>query len=262
MRKPGGQNLTYAIVEELGQAVVTGAYSDVDVFPFEAELCKQFHASRTVLREAVKMLTAKGLLSARPRQGTRIEPEVRWNLLDPDVLRWLLERKFSIELLAEFAEMRLAIEPMAAELAARNATPAAMEKMRHAIERMWAADRGEDDVLGSDIAFHVSILHATGNRFYAELEDLINTALRFSIRLTNQTKGVAQADVTAHKKVFDAIEARDPRQARAAMETIIREAIDLITRARKKAKRAATVRKTARPLKPAARSVRSPEPGG
>ena len=164
MRKPIGRNLTSTIVEQLGLAVVTGAYASSEGFPTEAQLCKQFGASRSVLREAVKMLTAKGLLSARPRQGTRIEREEHWNLLDPDVLRWLLERKFSLALLAEFTQVRLAIEPMAAAIAADNVTPATLAPMRHAIERMKAAARGEDDPLASDIAFHVAVLGASGNR--------------------------------------------------------------------------------------------------
>jgi DNA-binding FadR family transcriptional regulator len=239
MRKPSGQNLTYAIVEELGQAVVTQTYGDATPFPIEAQLCKQFGASRTVLREAVKMLTAKGLLSARPRQGTWVEPENRWNLLDPDVLRWLLERKFSLELLAEFTEIRFAIEPAAAALAARNATPEGLARIHRAIERMKSAAAGEDDPLESDIAFHVAVLHATGNRFYAQLEDMINAALRISIRLTNSVKGVPQADVDLHKKVLDAIEAGDSNKARAVMETILSEVLDLIGTAKRKAKTAA-----------------------
>jgi DNA-binding FadR family transcriptional regulator len=234
MRKPSGQNLTYGIVEELGHAVVTQTYGDGVPFPIEAELCKQFGASRTVLREAVKMLTAKGLLSARPRQGTWVEPESNWNLLDPDVLRWLLERKFSLELLAEFTEIRYAIEPMAAALAARSATPEGIARIRRAVERMRTAALGEDDPLESDIAFHVAILHATGNRFYAQLEDMINAALRISIRLTNSVKGVPQADVDLHKKVLDAIEAGDANKARSIMEGIICEVLDLINTARKK----------------------------
>lgn len=247
MRKPSGQNLTYAIVEELGQAVVTQTYGDAVPFPIEAELCKQFSASRTVLREAVKMLTAKGLLSARPRQGTWVEPENNWNLLDPDVLRWLLERKFSLEMLAEFTEVRFAIEPAAAALAARNATPEGLARIRRAIERMKSAAEGEDDPLESDIAFHVAVLHATGNRFYAQLEDVINAALRISIRLTNSVKGVPQADVDLHKKVLDAIEAGDSNKARAVMESIISEVLDLIGAAKRKGKAAAagTTRATA-----------------
>jgi DNA-binding FadR family transcriptional regulator len=244
MRKPSGQNLTYAIVEELGHAVVTQTYGDTVPFPIEAELCKQFDASRTVLREAVKMLTAKGLLSARPRQGTWVEPESNWNLLDPDVLRWLLERKFSLELLAEFTEIRYAIEPVAAALAARSATPEGIARIRRAVERMKIAALGEDDPLESDIAFHVAVLHATGNRFYAQLEDVINAALRISIRLTNSVKGVPQADVGVHKKVLDYIEAGDAARARSTMEGIISEVLDLISTAKRKNSKAAAAAAT------------------
>lgn len=234
MRKPVQQNLTYVIVEKLGHAIVTGMYGTDNAFPIEAELCKQFDASRSILREAVKMLTAKGLLSARPRQGTSIEPEQHWNLLDPDVLRWLLERKFSLALLAEFTEVRLAIEPMAACLAAQRATPASVAKMHRAIERMKAAEKGDDDPLASDIAFHVSVLHASGNRFYMQFEELIDTALRISIRLTNQFKGVPAANVAHHRRVLDAIEGGDDEKAHATMDFILREVMKLIDTARRR----------------------------
>lgn len=236
MRKPNRHNLTYGIVEELGHAVVTGVYAAGQPFPIEAELCKRYGASRTALREAVKMLTAKGLLSARPRQGTRMEPEERWNLLDPDVLRWMLERKFSLELLTEFTQMRLAIEPMAAQIAARRPAPEGLAQMRQAIERMRAAARGEDDPLQSDIAFHVGLLHATGNRFYVQLEGLISAALRTSIRLTNRVKGVPLADVNAHKKVLDAIVAKNARVASEGVIVMLQEVMDLIEVARARSK--------------------------
>lgn len=239
MRRLNRQNLTFGILEDIGQAVVTGAYGEDVPFPIEAELCKRYGASRTATREAVKMLTAKGLLSARPRQGTKIEPEERWNLLDPDVLRWMMEREFSLQLLTEFTEMRLAIEPMAATLAARHATESGLAQMHTAIERMKAAARGEDDPLSSDIAFHVGLLHATGNRFYAQLEGLISAALRTSIRLTNRVKGVALADVIAHEKVLDAILAKNPQGAREGVVALLQEVIDLIDVARQNSKKSA-----------------------
>src|ERR1700719_3234494 len=133
------QNLTQNIVQDLGVAVGSGKYSKRNTFPVEADLCRQYGASRSVLREAVKMLTAKGLLRARPRQGTWVQPEDSWNLLDPDVLRWLLERKPWMELLIEFTQVRLAVEPSAAALAAAVAGPAEKAAVRHAIERMIAA---------------------------------------------------------------------------------------------------------------------------
>jgi DNA-binding FadR family transcriptional regulator len=225
-----GQNLTYTIAHKLGVAIVTGVYSTDNPIPIESELSRQYNASRTVLREAVKMLTAKGLLGSRPRLGTTVQPEANWNLLDPDVLEWLLERKFSPTLLIEFTEMRLALEPGAATLAARVAGPAEKAQIRGAIERMQAADRGDDDPLESDIAFHVAVLRASRNRFYAQLTGFTATALRFSIRTTNRYKGVKLASVADHKKVADAIIAGKQTAAGEAMRKLIQEALDLMRR--------------------------------
>jgi DNA-binding FadR family transcriptional regulator len=232
---PRGQNLTYSIVHDLGIAIVTGTYTKQNPFPIEAVLCRKYSASRTVLREAVKMLTSKGLLNARPRQGTWVQPEEHWNLLDPDILGWLLERKFSPALLIEFSEVRLAVEPGAAALAARVAGAAEKAAVLSAIERMQAAERGDDDPLDSDIAFHVAVLRATRNRFYAQLTGLTATALRFSIRTTNRYKGVRLASVADHKKVADAIIAGKSAVAAEAMRKLIQEALDLITAAEERA---------------------------
>src|ERR1700729_3419382 len=218
-----GQNLTYTIAQNLGVAIVTGVYATDNPIPIESELCRQFGSSRTVLREAVKMLTAKGLLGSRPRLGTWVQPESNSNLLDPDVLGWLLERKFSLALLIEFTELRLAVEPGAAALAARVAGAEEKTAIRDAIERMQAADRGDDDPLDSDIAFHVAVLRASRNRFYAQLTGFTSTALRFSIRMTNRYKGVRLASVADHKKVADAIIAGNVAKAEAAMEYLIQE---------------------------------------
>jgi DNA-binding FadR family transcriptional regulator len=240
-----GQNLTTSIVQELGIAIVTGKYTDQNPFPVEGDLCKQFRASRSVLREAVKMLTAKGLLKARPRQGTWVQPEENWNLLDPDVLRWMLERKFSLRLLIEFTEIRLAVEPGAAALAARSAQADDLAAINTAIERMQAAERGEDDPLHSDIAFHSAVLRASGNPFYAQMREFIETALRFSIRRTNAYKGVRLASVMDHKRVADAIIAGDPHGAETAMRSLIQEALDLISAEEAKQARPARKRRSA-----------------
>lgn len=226
------QSLTQQIVNELGLTIVQGKYSAENPFPIEADLCAQFGVSRSVLREAVKMLTSKGLLRARPRQGTWVQPEQSWNLLDPDVLRWLLDRNFSIELLSEFTEIRLAVEPQAAAFAATRATPDQKQAITDALARMQAAERGDDDALSSDIAFHVAVLEASGNRFFSQLKDLVETALRISIRLTNQYKGVALASVEDHKKVLDAILAGDSEAAFAASHALVKEANDLIAKAK------------------------------
>ncbi len=240
-RIPRERSLTYGLVESVGQLIVTGAY-DVQPFPTEGELSRQHGTSRSVTREAVKMLTAKGLLQARPRQGTSVTPEAQWNLLDPDVLRWLLERKFSLQLLAEFTEMRLAIEPAAAALAAKRADREAIGRIREGLERMKAAGQGEDEPVAADIAFHTAVLAATGNRFFAQLDPLINTALRISIRFTNRIKGRA-AGIAHHEEVLDAIAAGDAERAALAMRSLVGEVLALITAA---SAQPGTARKAAR----------------
>jgi DNA-binding FadR family transcriptional regulator len=228
-----GRNLTHGLLDDLGRNIVTGSFNGED-FPIEAELAKRYGVSRSVTREAVKMLTAKGLLGARPRQGTFVQPEEQWNLLDPDVLRWLLERKFSMVRLREFTELRLAIEPAAAELAARNLTPEGQAKLEAGYARMVAAHAGDDDPFDADIAFHVSVLDASGNLFFTQFRDVIATALRTSIRFTNRVRGVHTASLPNHKAVKDAIEARDTAGAHAAMATMIRDVMLLIAEAEMK----------------------------
>jgi DNA-binding FadR family transcriptional regulator len=227
VKKVRGGNLTYSLVETLGQSIVSGEYSADRKFPTESELSQIYGASHSITREAVKMLTAKGLLRARPRQGTAVEPESQWNLFDPDVLRWHLERKFSLKLLLHFTEMRLAVEPTAAALAARNADAEGVAEIREGLDRMKKAERGADDTVSADVAFHVAILKATGNPFYRRLDEMVNTALRISIRFTNMVKG-HEADIGAHEAVLDAIVARDGDKASSLMRAIITDVIDLI----------------------------------
>lgn len=226
IRLQPGRNLTWSLLDHLGKAIVTGEYENRP-FPTEGELARQHGISRSVTREAVKMLAAKGLLAARPRRGTVVQPKEDWNLFDPDVLVWLLERKFSIELLIHFSQLRSAIEPAAAELAARHATPDTLDMIREGHRLMVEAERGNGDPLEADIAFHIAILAASGNPFFAQFRDVVATALRTSIKFTNRIKG-RTADVREHGAVLLAIEAHDPRAARLAMSRIIADVTALI----------------------------------
>lgn len=227
-----GRNLTYAMLDELGRSIVTGAYQDRP-FPTEADLAKRHGVSRSVTREAVKMLTAKGLLTARPRKGTTVQPASEWNLFDPDVLRWLLERKFSLELLRQFTELRIAIEPEAAALAARAADADGLAAIAAGYARMEAAEAEEDDPLEADIAFHLAILDASANPFYQQFRDVVTTALRTSIRFTNRFKG-RTASLPQHHDVLSAIRGRDADAAKAAMTALIADVMILIAAAERK----------------------------
>jgi DNA-binding FadR family transcriptional regulator len=224
----GTLNLTGRIADDLGRAIATGQYHSRTSFPVEAELCRQYSASRPVVREAVKMLAAKGMLRSRQRSGTVVEPEDNWNLLDPDVLKWMLEREFSIELLIDFTEMRMSIEPRAAGLAALTATGPQRQTIVTAIDRMFEAEKGRDDPLESDIAFHTAVLIASNNRFLRQFTDLSETTLRFSIRRTNEFKGVAAPSARDHKLIADAIIRGEPEKAAKQMRLLIRGALNLL----------------------------------
>ena len=221
-------NLTKRIVDKLGLAIVTERLGRDHGFPVEAELCRQFGASRPVVREAVKMLTAKGLLRARQRAGTVVEPEDNWNLLDPDILRWLLQREFSIDLLIDFTEVRMAIEPRAAGLAAHAANGPQRQAIVQATERMFAAECGDDDPLEADIAFHRAVLLASNNRFIRQFTDLSEATLRFSIRRTNAYAGVARASAADHARVGEAIIRGEPQKAVVLMRDLLQGALDLL----------------------------------
>lgn len=221
-----GRNLTVGLLDHLGKAIVTGFY-DNKIFPTEAALADQYKVSRSVTREAVKMLTAKGLLAARPRQGTVIQSTLHWNLLDKDVLRWLLERKFSLRLLRQFTELRVSIEPKGAELAAQSATYEDLQRMKTAFDRMVQAENGIGDPTLADIDFHISILYASGNPFYYQFQELIRTALMTSISFTTRVNGVTP-NLVAHENIMKAIFDRDPQRAYAAMHLIVNDVLTVI----------------------------------
>lgn len=223
-----GRNLTFGLQEVLGRAIIVGDYRDRS-FPTEAEIVKRYGVSRSVTREAVKMLGAKGLLGARPKQGTFVRPEEAWNLFDVDVLRWLLERKSSMTLLRRFSELRVAVEPAACALAAQGASPEQQAAITAGLDRMRAADRGDDDALDADIAFHVAVLRASNNPFFSQFRDMVSTALRTSIRFTNRMAG-RSASIADHAAVHEAILARRPDEARAAMASLIDKVLVLIER--------------------------------
>jgi len=209
-------NVTSRIVRDLGAAIVAGKFSRKKSFPIEADLCVRYDASRSVVREAVKMLTAKGLLAARPRHGTWVQPEENWNLFDPDVLGWAVERRPSPSLRQELGEAQLAVECAAAALAAVRASFQQKSAIERALARIVAAEHGEDDPLKAGIAFHVAVLRASGNRFLTQFQQLIEAALQ-----AGGEAGARRAGSEDYRRIVEAIIAGDADAAYRTTRTVI-----------------------------------------
>jgi DNA-binding FadR family transcriptional regulator len=222
--KARSTNLTDHVAASLGHSIVSGGYPTGAIFQIN-DLCIEFDASRTVMREAVKALTAKGLVTSRASIGSIVLGQEEWNLSDPDVLNWFLQTKGNrLPLIREFNDFRLGVEPTAAALAAVRSDEDAIAGIFVALERMKAAERGEDDSLDADVAFHVAILHASGNRFFINMRHTIEVALRISISVTNRSKAVAVASSADHAVIAEAICAGDEEGARETMRALLSEA--------------------------------------
>lgn len=212
----------------IGGRIVSEVYKAAEVIQI-ADLCAEFEASRTVLREAIKSLTAKGLVTSRASVGTIVLSESNWNLSDVDVLDWLLHSKCNrLPIIRDFNDFRLGLEPVAARLAAARGNDEDIRKIFAALDRMRAAERGEDDSLDADVDFHVAILHATGNRFFKNMRHTIEVALRISIGVTNRQKSVKTASVADHEQIAKAIRKGDQGLAENEMRTLLLEARKLL----------------------------------
>lgn len=219
-------NITRDLMHKIGRDIVSENFIAGDSLMAEAEIAEFHGVSRTVTREAMKMLAAKGLVKSWPRRGTIIQQEDNWSLLDPDVLCWMLDRDVSVKLVIDFLNMRLAIEPAAAEMAASK--KADVSELKKALEMMVRASNGDGDNLLADCKFHSSILKASDNRFFAQMAPLIETALRITIRLTNQIKGVRRANIADHEAILQAISDGDAAKSRSLTQNHIEAALVLV----------------------------------
>ena len=207
-----GRKLHGQVVNELGRRVVGGAYPAGALLPNEEQLCQELQVSRTALREAVKVLAAKGLLEPRPRIGTRVRPRDQWNLLDPDILAWRCATGADAEFLRHLAELREIIEPAAASLAANSRTPEQLQAIAAALHDMRDA-ASITQWVEADLAFHTAILRATNNPLLMPLAAIIGSALASLLGVTARSAGDFKRGLPDHQKVFAAIESRDAASA-------------------------------------------------
>lgn len=211
------------MVHYLGLLVLSNGMAPGTTLPDETALSEQFGVSRTVVREAIKVLASKGLVESRPKVGTQVRPRRNWNLLDADVLAWRYEVGPDEGFLEDISEVRGIIEPPAAALAAARATPDEVAEIVAWCDRMEAAAAADgDDYIDADMAFHTAILDACHNDLLAQLSDTITMTLRLSRRLTASIPGSSLAAMPAHRVLVQAISDRSPRAAESAMHELLR----------------------------------------
>jgi DNA-binding FadR family transcriptional regulator len=219
------------IVHAIGRQILCGDIQPGEVVPFDDGL----RASRTVLREAIKVLAAKGLVESRPKTGTRVRPRQAWNLLDPDVLAWQREGAPTAPFLRKLTEVRRIVEPAAAELAARRATARELAAMEEAYQQMEAAlalkSPDYDAFDAADMRLHRCILGACHNDVLEQMSGVVFGALLVSFRATSRIPGSARASLPRHRAIVEAIRRRDGRRAAQAMRRVVQGTARQIDRA-------------------------------
>lgn len=218
------RSITEQVARQIALRIVSGALPINAALPHEEALLAELGVSRTVLREAFKILSAKGLLEARQKRGTIVRPRADWNAIDPDVLSWLAECSRDNRHLLQLMEVRSIVEPEAARLAAQRRTDADAQRILHAAQRMEETVGSSNDFVAADIAFHKSILLAAKNDLLVPIGNVILNCLVVSLRVTNaKTSGNHDSQVL-HQAVANAIAARDADGALAAMTHLLADA--------------------------------------
>lgn len=219
------------VLDTVAGWIVTERYPSGAFLPIESELCVELKASRTVVREALKTLVAKGMVRIAPRTGTQVRPAEEWSLLDPTVVAWRLEHKLPPDYVADLVEIRLLIEPAAAALAARKARADDIARIREGYERMAAAVEGRDSYIEADLMFHRAILKAAHNQFLTQLDPVIGAMLRLSFELSVTSTENARASLPNHERLLHAIASGNAKAAERQTVAIITEARGDIERA-------------------------------
>jgi DNA-binding FadR family transcriptional regulator len=227
-RKPDGKSMHGRIVRELGLRIVSGEIKPGERLPSEATLLEAYDVSRPVLREAMRVLVAKGLVLSKQRAGATVKPANEWHLLDPDVLYWMIQSKPKAEFVATLMTLRRIIEPAAAALAAQSATDKQLKSIAEAYAGMEAAKTPEE-LLEPDIAFHRRIAEATGNELIAYIGNMLSLALGESIKLSSLHPNTHALSLPRHKAILTALQNRDPLGARQATLVQLQETVDDIS---------------------------------
>jgi DNA-binding FadR family transcriptional regulator len=191
----------------------------------EIESSEQLSVSRTAYREAVRTLAAKGLVSSRPKVGTRVNQQHEWNLLDADVLGWIFQGEPEPEVMQRLFELRSIVEPEAAALAAKRRTQQQLDDMRQALKQMREHTLRTEAGRLADQDFHSALLSASDNPFIISMTRSVTAAVAALTEYKQRVTPLRRDPVPDHERVYDAVAAKDPAKARIAMAELIRLAV-------------------------------------
>lgn len=210
-------------VDQIAEWIVGGRFPTESVLPTEDAIGSQLGVSRTVVREAMRTLVAKGMVHVRRRHGTQVLPVDCWRLFDPQVVAWRLTGGLNRDFIEDLIRFRLGIEPYAAGLAAANRDFPA-ERLDEAFDRMAAAVNGKGSYHEADLDFHTTIIAGSNNQFLRQLIPILTNTLRASFQLSVISMETARTSLPMHRDVADAIIAQDADAARKALTKLIEEA--------------------------------------
>jgi len=221
----------------LGRDIVSGVHPVGSLLPSVPDLCERFGVSRTVMREAYNLLTAKALITARPKVGTRVRPKSEWHMFDPDLLAWHMEAGQGLAFVSDLFVLRRMVEPAAAALAAECRSEETIEQIAEAFSRMERFRDGKEGLIQADLDFHMAILSATGNPFLAALGGFIHAALQGTFRLTWEGAARMHSNrLHQHGLIFEAIRQGSPEIARKRMSELLRDSLKDASKAPSKVK--------------------------
>jgi DNA-binding FadR family transcriptional regulator len=224
-------------VDHLGEAIVAGRYAAGASIPPEPLLGEELGVSRTVVREAVKSLIAKGLVTSGPKVGTRVLASDQWNWFDPDVIIWQSKAGLTREFLRDLQDLRRVVEPAAVRMAAERATSEDIAGIEAAFEGMRKAVHEGGDYVTYDLRFHQGLLRACHNRMIVQMSKALGALLRTSFEISTTRKDGPKDSLPLHRAVLDAVIARHPAKAEAAILMLIdgaREDIEEVLATRKR----------------------------
>ncbi len=208
-------------VDFLGEAIVAGRYPVGGSIPPEPVLCEELGVSRTVVRESIKSLVAKGLIHTGPKVGTHVLSADKWNWFDADVIAWQSKAGLTPEFIRDLQDLRRVVEPAAVRFAAMRATPEDIARIEAAYAGMKQAVYEGGDYITFDLRFHQGLLAASHNRMLVQMSKALSALLRTSFELSTAKENGTKQSLPMHRAVLDAVIAHNPLQAERAISVLI-----------------------------------------